>query len=369
MLKVLPLMGCAWALVLNPEAHALPNPQLEELPEIEEVLQRAGWTMTPEMSAAYTQPGNIFDENNALLKRGRDCFEVKVGPPAAYASMEVNRSLEAGVRMRVLVAGGRAGLGIEKKLVFDTPKHRQIPRLDLRLNAACRGVFDELVATGEDISGAYVVTESLSAVVQKQECGSFDVKAGVFVVSGDAKIQQSCSQTSLEPVAVAYKRVPLLTVLKRANAASVVTATAPQTPGREHIARASVETQFDAVEEPTDIQSRLRKQRCDEEAKRNSVKVREARIDRAVAEAQTQAADALQRIESDLQACTQLKRGDRGRCIETLNSWLSKAENLKVSIPAGVERVDTACGQQEAVFESAERTVASSEVGRAQGLL
>jgi hypothetical protein len=38
-------------------------PQAEELPDIEEVLQRAGWTMTPEMSAAYSEPGNIFDEN------------------------------------------------------------------------------------------------------------------------------------------------------------------------------------------------------------------------------------------------------------------------------------------------------------------
>ena len=83
-------------------AHALPPiPTSKQLPNIEDVLKEAGWSMTPEMSAAYSEPGNIFDADNALLQRGADCFTSRV-QESAYASMEVNRSLEAGVRMRVV---------------------------------------------------------------------------------------------------------------------------------------------------------------------------------------------------------------------------------------------------------------------------
>lgn len=212
MLRLGSTLGLLIAVSLPKGVQAKPLSKLEALPDIEEVLQRAGWTMTPEMSAAYSQPGDIFDGNNSLLKKGIDCFEVQV-QEGAYASMEVNRSLEAGVRMKVLVAGGRAGMGIEKKLVFDTPTHRQIPRLDLVPTDPCLKSIQRAQARGENISGWYVITDSLSAVVQKQECGSYDAKVGAFVVSGNTKIQQMCEQTSLEPVAVAYKSQPLVSVL------------------------------------------------------------------------------------------------------------------------------------------------------------
>lgn len=369
MLRPVQLLTLFLSLTIPQGVKANRLPQAEELPDIEEVLQRAGWTMTPEMSAAYSEPGNIFDENNALLKRGADCFDAQAGPPAAYASMEVNRSLEAGVRMRVLIGGGKAGLGIEKKLVFDTPKHRQIPRLDLQLNTGCWEVFDDLIATGEDISGFYVITESLSAIVQKQECGSFDVKARVFVVSGNAKVQQSCAQTSLEPVAVAYKRVYLSKLMRRPPPQPTAN-TIESPPVVEHQqAEASVESHFDTIDINTDVQSRLREQRCDEEAQQRSVQVREGRIDTAVLQAQTQAMEVFKRIEDDLEACTQLKRSERGECIQSLSSWMDKAKSMKVSIPAGVELVDTACGKRDAAFEAAERTVESSQVGRAQDIL
>jgi formylglycine-generating enzyme required for sulfatase activity len=57
----------------------------------------------------------------------------------------------------------------------------------------------------EDISGWYVITESLSAVIQQQQCGSYNAEAGTFLVSADVSVQQACAQTSLEPVAVAFK--------------------------------------------------------------------------------------------------------------------------------------------------------------------
>lgn len=182
------------------------------VPDLEEVLRTAGWSITPEMSAAYSQPGDIFDGGNSLIKKGEDCFAAKVHE-GAYASMEVNRSLESGVRMKVMVGSGRVGVGLTKKLVFDTPTHRQIARLDLVPTPACHGAIEAARARGMPVDTWFVVTEALSAVVQKQECGQFSVEGGSFVVSADVAVQQACAQTSLEPVAVAYKTVPLVSIM------------------------------------------------------------------------------------------------------------------------------------------------------------
>jgi formylglycine-generating enzyme len=203
-LALILLAGMPSAATAKPRLPLPPEP----LPDIEDVLKNAGWTMTPELSAAYSQPGDIFDENNALLKKGEDCFDATVRE-GAYASMEVNRSLEAGVRMRVTIATVRGEAALEKKVLFDTPVHRQIPRLDLRLNAACVEAIEDARRRGTDTTSWYVITESLSAIIQKQQCGRYNAKAGTFMVAGSAEVQQACLRTSLEPVAVAFKVVPL----------------------------------------------------------------------------------------------------------------------------------------------------------------
>lgn len=184
----------------------------QPVPDLEEVLRKAGWTITPELSAAYSQPGDIFDGGNTLIKKGLDCFEAKVHE-GAYASMEVNRSLESGVKMRVSVASVRAGVGLTKKMVFGTPTHRQIALLDLVPTAECAATLRAAQARGLPVASWMVITEALSATIQKQECGEFNVEAGTFVVSGDLSVQQACMQTSLEPVAVAYKLVSVTSVI------------------------------------------------------------------------------------------------------------------------------------------------------------
>jgi TPR repeat protein len=186
----------------------------EKLPDLNQVLTNAGWTITPEMSAAFSTPGDILDANHGLQAAGKDCFDAKPRE-GAYTSMEVTRSLTAGVRMSVMVTGVRAGMGIEKKLVFDTPTYQQIAQLDLVPNDACLKKLEGARARGIDMSRWYVITEALSAVIQKQECGSYSASAGGFVVSGDAEVQQMCAQTSLEPVAVAYKVVPVVDVMPK----------------------------------------------------------------------------------------------------------------------------------------------------------
>ena len=166
------------------KAPAVPVSMAEDLPDINEVLTGAGWTITPEMSAAFSMPGDILDANHGLQTVGSECFDVHPRE-GAYTSMEVNRTLTAGVRMSVVVAGARAGMGIQKKLVFDTPTYRQIPQLDLVPNDACLKKLERALSRGIDMSGWYVITEALSAVIQKQECGSYSASAGGFVLSGD----------------------------------------------------------------------------------------------------------------------------------------------------------------------------------------
>jgi hypothetical protein len=47
------------------------------LPDIDEMLTTAGWTMTPEMSAKFARPGDILDAKNTTLVDGADCFEAE----------------------------------------------------------------------------------------------------------------------------------------------------------------------------------------------------------------------------------------------------------------------------------------------------
>jgi hypothetical protein len=199
------------------------KPKLPEavapLPDIEEMLTQAGWTMTPEMSAKFSRPGDILDAKNTTLVDGADCFDAEV-KEGAFARMEVTRSMSAGVRLRVKVVGVRGGVALEKKIIFDTPIYRQISRFKLVPTEQCAAFIRSAQQRGEDISGWYVITESLSAVIQQQQCGKYNARAGTFVVSADASITQACAQTSLEPVAVAYKTRPASELLVKAPATS-----------------------------------------------------------------------------------------------------------------------------------------------------
>ena len=80
------------------------------LPDIEEMLTEAGWTVTPEMSAKFSTPGDILDDTNTTIVDGADCFEAKP-KEGAFAKMEVTQSMAAGVRMRVNIVGVGGGVG------------------------------------------------------------------------------------------------------------------------------------------------------------------------------------------------------------------------------------------------------------------
>jgi len=201
-------------LLLVPLAWAKPKlPKVvDPLPDVEQMLTQAGWTMTPEMAALYSRPGDILSESNVLQISGPNCFEAEV-EEGAFATMEVTRSMSAGVRARVKVVNVRGGVALEKKIIFDTPVTRRIAELSLVPTSECADKLRAAQARGKDLSGWYVITESLSAVIQQQQCGSYDAEAGTFLVSADASVQQACAQTSLEPVAVAFKTMRVLSLM------------------------------------------------------------------------------------------------------------------------------------------------------------
>ena len=138
MLRVASLIGLLCALIVPQLVEA--KPKLPEvvapLPDVEEMLTQAGWTMTPELAALYSRPGDILSESNVLQVMGPDCFETQV-EEGAFATMEVTRSMSAGVRAKVKVVGVRGGVALEKKIVFEAPVTRRIAELSLVPTAQC----------------------------------------------------------------------------------------------------------------------------------------------------------------------------------------------------------------------------------------
>lgn len=195
-------------LVATPAMAKPDRPSASAMPELGKLLETAGWEMTPDMSGAY-RVGDLYDRvSNQRVAQASECFDAEV-TESPYTSMEVTRSLEAGVRMNVVVAGVRAGMGVTKKITFDDPSHHQVSRLQLTPKPACEEAINKQRAGGADTTGWFIITEVISAMIQKQECGNYDAKAGYFTLSGEVDIQAACLQTSLEPVAIAYKTLPV----------------------------------------------------------------------------------------------------------------------------------------------------------------
>jgi|GEM_PF-1853130 len=327
---------------------------LGALPDIEELLEKAGWTMTPEMSAGFSRPGDIMDGQHSMVLSGPNCFSAKE-EQGAFATMEVTRSMSAGVRMRATISA-RAGIALDKKIIFDTPIYRRIPRLQLRPDPSCIEGLKSAYSQGEDLSRFYVITESLSAKIQQQQCGTYDAKAGMFVVSADASVAQECARTSLEPVAVAYKIQPVLDL-----------------PGVRDVIVVGGSGASDADDDfgapPSAVQQMLKEQACEDAAKTTGQKARTSELERRVSDFMARAHKAWVGRSSELEACTKLPRSKREGCITSATQWLKTARNKTVQLPAGAERVQTDCGYKTQAFPAMSRSIAAADVASAEALL
>ncbi len=179
-----------------------------ELPALSALLERAGWSPTPELSGAF-QPGRIFSADQHRLQID-DCFDAPI-QRSTYTSAEVVTHLQAGVSVGMGLAQGHGKL--VKKLRFGAPEHLAMPALKMRPTEACLRTLRDGAARGLDLSTLYVVQEALLAEIAEQTCGRIDARGRIVGLgAGEAALSIACAQESLEPVAVAFRVQPLHTV-------------------------------------------------------------------------------------------------------------------------------------------------------------
>ena len=189
-----------------------PAANASEIPVLARLLERTGWTPTPELSGAF-QAGFIFQVDGASHRlQVEDCF-TQEPTRSTYTSAEVVTQLQAGVS--VAVAGGAGSVGgsggILKKVKFGTPEHIAMPALKMIPTDACRDILLDAASAGLDLTQLYAVQEVLTAEIAEQTCGRIDAE-GRFIGLGSAEVELSmaCSQASLEPVAVAFRVTPVV---------------------------------------------------------------------------------------------------------------------------------------------------------------
>jgi len=188
-------------------ANAGPSASAAEIPALAQLLDKAGWTPTPELSGVF-KVGSIFqDEGDGHALMVRDCFERPTGSDT-YTSVELVTQLQGGVKVRAGLVSARASGGLVKKVKFGAPVHHTIERLAMEPTPSCRQMLAK-VSKG-DLQTMYAVQEVLTAEIAEQTCGRVDAK-GNFVGLGkaEAELSRACMQESLEPVAVAYRVVSL----------------------------------------------------------------------------------------------------------------------------------------------------------------
>jgi hypothetical protein len=201
-------------------AAAGPAASAADIPVLANLLEKTGWVPTPELSGGF-QPGDIFAvTEHGHQWQGDGCFAAEARV-STYTATEVVAQLQVGVSTPL--AG--AEVGLSKKVKFGTPMHEALPGMGLLPTEDCLRSLHAAART-HDLSGWYVVKEVLRAEITEQTCGRIDAK-GAFnpVVQMDASLSSSCAMGSLEPVAVAFRTLPV-SELFDAEAAGAVAAPA-----------------------------------------------------------------------------------------------------------------------------------------------
>jgi hypothetical protein len=197
------------------EGVATPAASASAIPALAELLEKTEWTPTPELSGIFTA-GAIFTETEAEGHQVAlaDCFDL-APIESTYTQAELVTQLQAGVSVQTGMGSVSGGVGLVKKVKFGTPVHYALPSLEMTPTATCEARLREAVARGFDLSTMYVIKEVLYAQIAEQTCGRVDAE-GRFVGLGSAEVElaMACAQQSLEPVAVAYRTVPVTSLVE-----------------------------------------------------------------------------------------------------------------------------------------------------------
>ncbi len=340
------------------------QPVVQKVPSIEEVVAKEGFVPTPSQSETY-RPGVVLVPNaqGGHDEVHPDCIGVE--PTIKIMSQSsIATSLSAGVSARLAAARGQMAAGVEKRLSFVDPEQRTIPFSFLNPTEECSSGL-ETAARFTDLSQAILVYDVLVAQIQNTVCTRADASGSVMMLGeAEAAAYSECVQESDAQVPLGFKFVPLSQVFTSAVATSP--APAPALPGRPAAATASVDF---GTSGGMGIDAQLKEQACEDDAKEKGAAARAARLSEAARDARAKASAAWRSLQGDLEKCTQLRQAQRGRCVQAAEQWLLQARAMPVSIPAGVEPIDTACGLKQPAFAADSRMVMADEVAAAEAML
>ena len=173
-------------------------------------LEKAGWIATPEGSDRF-RPGNVYDARNALWSAQADCFDA-TPVDAIYNDLEVTVALQAGAKVPLGVVSVRADGSSYKKLTYADPRVAELAGRQLTPTSACQRDLEQ-AARATDVSSWYVVQAVLYAIVNEQLCTEVDAGVRSAVASASVSYEQQCTTSSTGQVAVAYKTVPVTTLI------------------------------------------------------------------------------------------------------------------------------------------------------------
>jgi formylglycine-generating enzyme len=340
----------------------VPEPVVSKVPSIEEVVAKEGFTPTLSQSDVY-KPGAVLVPND----RGghdvvvSDCIGVE--PEIAIMSASsIATTLSGGVSARLGAARGAVSAGVEKRLSFVDPEQRTISLGRLEATEACAKEV-KTAARFKDLSEAIVLHDVLVAIIKNTVCTKADASGGVVMLGeAEAAAYSECVRESNAQVPLGYKAVALTQVLSVATTPAPL----PVVPGTPAAASASVDF---GTSGGLGIDAQLAEQACVQDAQAKGASARASRLSSAEGEARAKASAAWGSLAGDLEKCTKLKLAQRGKCVTAAEQWLTQARAMPVSIPAGVEPVETACGLKQPVFAANSRVVAAAEVSAAEAMV
>ncbi len=335
------------------------QPVVQKVPSIEEVVAKEGFVPTPSQSETY-RPGVVLVPNaqGGHDEVYADC--VGVEPSIKIMSQSsIATSLSAGVSARLAAARGEVVGGVEKRLSFVDPEQRTIPLAKLGATEACVSGLKN-AARFADLSQAILVYDVLVAQIQNTVCTKADASGSVMLLgAAEAAAYSECVQESDAQVPLGFKYVPLSQVVA-VSSPVVVPVVVPVGP---------TNTIDFGPARGLNIDAQLKDQECLRIAQEKGAAARSSRLDVEAQKAQGKASVAWRGLSGDLEKCTQLPLAQRGSCVTATEQWLSLGRSMVVSIPAGTEPIETACGVKQPAFAAETRTVVAEEVGAAEEML
>ena len=338
--------------------------------DIRELLALKGWTSLSETSAQYAT-GQLWSPE----RRQMTACVVATATTAPAKLLETKGSAGFMVSGRAgalaVSGGGEIQADFMKVQKVTDSSTSVIDAFDLELSEKCSENLIKRRSSGIDISAWWVITETFNATVIERTCEGKEAvaKARIMLARGEISGESSCSEETIETGVIAFKGVPVTELLEDATMPVAVPAAASVPVAVAAPSQATASVDFGGVGRGLDVPERLRQQRCDETAKVDGEQARAARIVSAEQDAQSKARAAWSGLSAEFEMCVSLKRADRRDCIEAVEDWLGRARAMVVSIPAGVEPIETECGTRQPVYEAVERTVVASDVKKAEMLL